>query len=53
MTVSPRSGAALRRNDTGTFLRKIRPSVEHQSQIGLFQVSDGHLHALKWSMVWA
>jgi hypothetical protein len=47
MTVSPRSGAALRNNGTGTVLSKIRPGVEHQSRRELFQVSNGPLHALK------
>jgi hypothetical protein len=31
MAVSPRSGAALRNNDTGTVLRETRPGDEHQS----------------------
>jgi hypothetical protein len=51
MTVLPRSGAALRKNDTGTVLHLIQLGVEHQSQRELSQVSDGHLHILKWSMV--
>jgi hypothetical protein len=53
MTVSPRSGAALRNNDTGTVLHEIQPGAEHQSRRELSQVSDGHLHALKQSTVWA
>jgi hypothetical protein len=53
MIVSPRSGATLRNNDTGTVLREIQPGVEHQSRRALSQVSDCHLHVLKWSTVWA
>jgi hypothetical protein len=47
MTVSPRSGAALGNNDTGTVLHEIRPGVEHQSQRELSQISNGPLHTLK------
>jgi hypothetical protein len=47
MTVSPRSGGALRNNDTRTVLHEIQPRVEHQSRRELSQVSDGHLHTLK------
>jgi hypothetical protein len=47
MIVLPRSGAALRKNDTGTVLHEIRPGIEHQSRRELSQVSNGHLHALK------
>jgi hypothetical protein len=49
MTISPRSGAAVRNNDTGTVLREIRPRVEHQSRRELSQVSNSPLHALKRS----
>jgi hypothetical protein len=49
-----RSGAAVRKKDTGTVLCKIRPWEEHQSQKELSQVSNDHytpsndhLHALK------
>jgi hypothetical protein len=47
MTVSPRSGAALRNNDTWTVLHEIQPGVEHQSKKELFQVSNGLLHGHK------
>jgi hypothetical protein len=51
MTVSPRLGATLRKNDIGTVLDKIRPEVEYQSRRELSQVSNGHLHTLKQSMI--
>jgi hypothetical protein len=51
MTVFPQSGAALRKNDTGTVLHEIRPGVEHQSRRELSQIFDGHLHDLKRSTV--
>jgi hypothetical protein len=51
MTVSPRSGAALRNNDSGTVLREIQPRVEHQSRRELSKISNGPLHALKRSTV--
>jgi hypothetical protein len=47
MTVSPRSGAALWNNDTGTVLHEIQPGVEHQSRRELSRVSNGPLHTLK------
>jgi hypothetical protein len=47
MTVFPRSGTALRDNDTGTALHEIRQGVDHQSRRELFQVSNSHLHGLK------
>jgi hypothetical protein len=37
-----RSGAAVRKKDTGTVLCKIRPWEEHQSQKELSQVSNDH-----------
>jgi hypothetical protein len=51
MTASPRSGAAVRNNYNRTVLHEIRPGVECQSRRELSQVFDGHLHALKRSMV--
>jgi hypothetical protein len=44
MTVSPRSGAALRKNDTGTVLHEIRPGVEYQTRRELPQVSISYLY---------
>jgi hypothetical protein len=41
MTVSPQSGAALRKKATGTVLCEIRPGVEYQSRRELSQVSIG------------
>jgi hypothetical protein len=51
MAVSPRSGAVVRKNDTGTVLHEIRPGVGCQDRRELSQVSDGPLHALKRSTV--
>jgi hypothetical protein len=51
MSVSPRSGAVVRKNYTRTVLREIQPGVEQKSRRELFQVSNGSLHALKRSMV--
>jgi hypothetical protein len=51
MTVLPRSGAALRKNDAGTVLHEIQPGIEHQSRRELSQVSNGHLHTLKQSKI--
>jgi hypothetical protein len=47
MTVSPRSGAALRNIDTRTVLWEIRPRTDQQSQRELPQVSSSPLHAFK------
>jgi hypothetical protein len=44
MIVSPRSGVALRKNDTGIVLHEIRPKVEYQSQRELSQISIDYLY---------
>jgi hypothetical protein len=51
MTVLPQSRAALRKNDTGAVLCKILPIDEQEIRRELSQVSESHLHALKWSTV--
>jgi hypothetical protein len=51
--VLPWSGAAVRKNDTGTVLCKTQPWVAHKGRRQLSQVSNGHLQAFKRSTVYA
>jgi hypothetical protein len=53
MKSEQQSGAAVRKNDTGTVLCKTRPWVAHQGRRELSQVSNGHLQAFKRSTVYA